>query len=204
MRNKTQLWYSNCNKGGAVMKIIFIRHGKTPGNLKKQYIGITDESLTEQGIYELKCRNYPDCDIVVSSPMKRCIETAKIVYPSKKIIINQGLRECNFGNFECKSYEELKSNSDYIKWIESGGVISFPNGESRNAFSKRCTEAFASSIKGLNRDITVSFIIHGGTIMAILEKYAFPKKSFYDFQVQGGGGFITDYNGMKISILENL
>lgn len=186
------------------MKIIFIRHGKTPGNLKKQYIGITDESLTEQGIYELKCRNYPDCDIVVSSPMKRCIETAKIVYPSKKIIINQGLRECNFGSFERKSYEELKNNSDYIRWIESGGVISFPNGESRDAFSKRCTEAFASSIKGLSRDITVSFIIHGGTIMAILEKYAFPKKSFYDFQVQGGGGFITDYDGLTISILENL
>lgn len=36
------------------MKIIFIRHGKTKGNLEKRYIGKTDESLCEIGIKELK------------------------------------------------------------------------------------------------------------------------------------------------------
>ena len=36
------------------MKVILIRHGKTPGNLLKQYIGRTDQSLAEEGIAELK------------------------------------------------------------------------------------------------------------------------------------------------------
>ena len=31
------------------MKIVFIRHLKTPGNEKRQYIGRTDEDLSEPG-----------------------------------------------------------------------------------------------------------------------------------------------------------
>ena len=32
------------------MKVVMIRHGKTPGNLLKQYIGRTDQSLADEGI----------------------------------------------------------------------------------------------------------------------------------------------------------
>jgi alpha-ribazole phosphatase len=32
------------------MKIVLIRHGATAGNIKKRYIGITDEDLCASGI----------------------------------------------------------------------------------------------------------------------------------------------------------
>ena len=38
------------------MKIVFIRHLKTPGNEKRQYIGRTDEDLSEQAVEEFKLR----------------------------------------------------------------------------------------------------------------------------------------------------
>ena len=82
------------------MKIIFIRHGKTGGNLRKAYIGRTDESLCSKGISELEKKRYPAADIVVSSPMKRCIETAEIIYPKVPVKIYDDLRECDFGDFE--------------------------------------------------------------------------------------------------------
>ena len=46
------------------MKIILIRHGKTPGNLEKRYVGRTDEGLSEIGIGEIKenCRGKARCD----------------------------------------------------------------------------------------------------------------------------------------------
>ena len=66
------------------MKIIFIRHGQTKGNEEKRYIGRTDESLSQKGIEEIKNRLYPDADTVWVSPMKRCVETAKIIYPDSK------------------------------------------------------------------------------------------------------------------------
>ena len=34
---------------GAEMKLQFIRHGKTQGNLEKRYIGSTDEPLCAKG-----------------------------------------------------------------------------------------------------------------------------------------------------------
>lgn len=34
-------------------------------------------------------------------------------------------RECDFGIFEGKNYEELKENRDYQRWLDSGGVLPF-------------------------------------------------------------------------------
>ena len=66
---------------GCIMKIILIRHGKTKGNIYRRYIGKTDEHLYE---YESISGVYPNADFIVVSPMKRCIETAKFIYPRKK------------------------------------------------------------------------------------------------------------------------
>ncbi len=42
------------------------------------------------------------------------------------------LKECDFGDFENKSYEDLKNNR-LSKWLDSNGVP-FPNGETHEDF----------------------------------------------------------------------
>lgn len=166
------------------MKIYLIRHGKTAGNLEKRYIGITDEPLCQEGISELKNRKYPGCEIVVSSPMRRCIETAKIIYPDKKPVICDDLSECDFGDFEGKNYLELSENCDYQKWIDSGGNLPFPNGEDPKDFKKRCIRGFDETLKNYPDKKSIAFVIHGGVIMAVLEYYT--KCGFYDNQIKNG------------------
>jgi alpha-ribazole phosphatase len=187
------------------MRIYLIRHGKTEGNLNGRYIGTTDEPLCAEGINELKSRTYPKADIVFSSPLKRCLMTAEIIYPDIKpsdINIIPDLREMDFGRFENKSYDELKNEPEYQSWLDSGGTKPFPNGERREEFSKRCCEAFEECIRGVEdggivrvgdfgRDGDyggdgVVFIVHGGTIMSIMEKYGTPKGEFYKWQVKNG------------------
>ena len=65
------------------MELVFIRHGKTKGNMQSRYIGTTDEGLCKEGINELRNNKdiYPKADIVFTSPMKRCIQTAEVIYP---------------------------------------------------------------------------------------------------------------------------
>lgn len=186
------------------MKIIFIRHGKTAGNLEKKYIGRTDESLCEIGISELKSKSYPECEITIASPMKRCMQTAEIIYPNKKTIICNDFRECDFGDFEGKNYIELSGNSNYQKWIDSGGKMTFPNGENLNDFKKRCIDCFEKVIAEYSETAVISFVVHGGTIMSILEKYSIPKGDYYDFQVANSNGYITEFDGKKITILEKI
>lgn len=186
------------------MKIIFIRHGKTSGNLEKRYIGKTDESLCEIGRNELLEKKYPDCEIVISSGMKRCTETAEIIYPGKRIIVYNDLRECDFGDFEGKNYSELSGNADYQKWIDSGGTGKFPNGEDPAGFKKRCISAFEKAVSEYGEYSVIAFVVHGGTIMSILEKYAVPKRNYYDYQIPNGDGYITEYNDEKIIISEKI
>jgi len=185
------------------MKLIFIRHGKTAGNLEKRYIGRTDEPLCHEGISEISARKYPQADIIVSSSMKRCVQTAEIIYPNRKIICAPKLRETDFGDFEGKNYSELSDSADYRSWIEGGANSAPPSGESRADFCRRCCEEFIR-ITSEYRGKAVAFVVHGGTIMAIAEEFAFPKKSFYDYQVKNGGGYTAQFENGKITILSEL
>lgn len=186
------------------MKLIFIRHGKTVGNLEKRYIGTTDEPLCEEGIGELKSIIYPDCDIVVTSPMKRCIQTARLIYPDKNHIVREDLRECDFGDFEGKNYHELSGNQDYQRWIDSGGTAAFPNGETPSEFKKRCVSEFVKTMSEFDEKAVPAFVVHGGTIMSVFERFAFPKGSYYDFQVPNAHGYVTEFDGEKIIITERI
>ena len=50
-----------------MLKIMLIRHFATPGNEKRQYIGSTDEVLSEKTAF-LK-RSYPIPEYIIASPM---------------------------------------------------------------------------------------------------------------------------------------
>lgn len=186
------------------MKIIFIRHGKTAGNLEKRYIGKTDEPLCNEGISELCGKKYPDCELVIASPKKRCLETAKIIYPDLKPVALRGLEECDFGDFEGKNFAELEGDSYYQKWLRSGGKLNFPGGEAVGDFKERCTAAFEEAVEKYRECGAISFVVHGGTIMSVLEKYAVPKKDYYDFQVKNACGYVTFFDGEKIIVSEQI
>ena len=106
------------------MRVVFIRHLCTPGNEKRQYIGRTDEVLSEQAVEEFRQRQekstgglYPSAQYIVASPLKRCIQTAGLIYPGMEIVTEPMLRECDFGEYERKTYEELKNEPEYIRWM---------------------------------------------------------------------------------------
>lgn len=172
------------------MKIVLIRHGKTEGNIKKRYIGKTDEPLFEKECLSL---DYPKCETVVSSPLKRCIQTAEYIYPESEIKICADLCECDFGDFENKSYEDLKNNPDYIHWLSSGGKLPPPNGEGIGDFKSRCVRGFEKMVNGKNKSI--AFVVHGGTVMAIMQSLF--GGGFYDYQIKNGGMFVFEYDVKK-------
>ncbi len=180
------------------MRLYFIRHGKTAGNLEGRYIGVTDEPLCAVGRRELELGRYPEAAMVISSPLRRCVDTAKIIYPGLRTVLCDGLRECDFGEFEGKNHAELDGSPVYQIWIDSGGEMAFPGGEDKAGFSARTAAAFESLIPAL-ADGT-AFIVHGGTIMAIFEKYALPKRAFYDWNTGNGRGWEAAFDGRNLRV----
>ena len=180
------------------MEVIFIRHLPTPGNEKRQYIGRTDEPLSDRAVTGFRERqggldavSYPEIQCLTASPMKRCTRTAALIWPGVPIETDPLLLECDFGRFEGKTYEELKDEPVYIRWMESGGMTPFPEGEPGETFRDRCEAGVRKWIRrwmeeGVN---CAAFVVHGGTIMAALSRLAEGEHSFYDWQAGNGRGY---------------
>jgi len=169
------------------MKIIFIRHAKTQGNLEKRYIGRTDEPLCDDGVKQaaalFESGNLPRPDELIASPYLRCTQTAELLYPGAACEINDDLRECDFGIFEGKTHFELVRNPDYTAWLSTNCRRDIPGGESVTAFKQRCCSAFMESVRNKPDGSTIVFVIHGGCIMAIFERFSRPQKEFQEYYV---------------------
>ncbi|GFI30566.1 putative phosphoserine phosphatase 2 [Lachnospiraceae bacterium] len=176
------------------MKLYFIRHGATQGNREHRYLGCTDEGILEAEKERLrqKSRDFPVMDAVFASPYLRCRQTAELLFGKNRTKFIEELREMDFGEFEYKNYQELSGNADYQKYIGSGGTIGFPGGEQPEDFKFRCREAFRRCIREAckNRWEHVALVAHGGTIMAILEAFGYPRKRYFEYQVGNGCGYI--------------
>lgn len=176
--------------------VYLIRHGKTKANENHLYCGKSDIELSKKGIEELeeikKKIKYPNCEILFSSGAKRANKTIEILYPGKKYEKINKFWEYNFGDFEMKSYNILKENEEYIKWItDNEGKVSCPNGESKIEYRKRIEKAFNMFIKKcVNENINETILVcHGGTIGTILEIFYDKNKSFYEYQPSFGRGY---------------
>lgn len=164
------------------MKITFIRHGATFGNLRKAYIGKTEESLSPSGRERLQPFPFRPEKIYVS-PKLRCRETGDILFPTVPQEVVFGLEEMDFGDFEGKNYEDLAENSDYQRWVSGKCQGICPNGEGREAFIQRCVTAFLQVVEQSENDCI--FVVHGGTIMAICS-YFVPESTYFQWQVSCG------------------
>ncbi|MCI8446125.1 MAG: histidine phosphatase family protein, partial [Bacilli bacterium] len=88
------------------MELYIVRHGETGYNKMGLLQGKTNIPLNQKGIEqanktkkELEQINF---DIVVSSPLNRAIDTAKIIAPNNEILIDERLNERTLGEYEGK------------------------------------------------------------------------------------------------------
>ncbi len=208
------MWNRSENK----ITIVLIRHGATKANKEHRYLGKTDEGLSVEGISELQkakhANRYPDVDYVFFSPMRRCLETAQILYPDREAIVIPEWEEMDFGDFEGKNYMELQSDLRYQEWVDSNGTLPFPGGESREDFIGRCEQGFCGMLTQLlarfedkqNHAVTVGLIVHGGTIMALLSSFC--GGEYFDYQVANGKGYCCkmawDGKNIRLDLLEKI
>lgn len=177
------------------MEVYLIRHLKTKGNMEGRYIGSTDEPLLyNQELYDAVARckaGLPAVEALIVSPMKRCRETAQLLFADMEQTICENLRELYFGLFENHNYEELKDLPEYQQWIESRGKAPFPQGEPQDQFMERCSDAFCGQIAQGIKDgkETIAFVVHGGVIMLLMALFSGEERDLYDWQVENCGGY---------------
>lgn len=165
------------------MLVFLFRHFATEGNRNKQYIGVTDQSILPLNAEEEKqllllqnALRKEEIELIFHSPMKRCIETARLLFPDRVHHRVEGFTECNFGLFEGKNYQELNKDRHlsvlYQKWIDSGGRDPFPEGDDPIRYKEKILLQWYNLLEEVTqRKVrSIALILHGGSIRAILDR----------------------------------
>ena len=103
-------------------------------------------------------------------------------------------REVDFGIFEMKSYEQLKDDPEYQRWLEGDNEANLPpEGESGIQMRQRVMEAFSR----IQEDTCL--VTHGGVIAAIMHS-VFPQegKNRYQWQPAPGRGYCIENGQYRI------
>ena len=180
------------------MKIWLLRHGATAYNDERRYQGRLDAPLSPQGLAALRRADF-DPGVVYISPMLRTRQTAAVLFPDAELAEVPGLREMDFGAFEGRNYQELANDPAYRAWVEGGCIDQTPGGESRTEFSDRVCRAFAGLVDAAldAGELQLVILAHGGAQMAALERYALPRRDYFQWTGPLGGGFILDASSWR-------
>jgi alpha-ribazole phosphatase len=184
--------------------LLLIRHGMTQGNAEKRYVGRTDEPLCPDGLAQAQAlaaaKTLPPSGVILSSPLLRCRQTAETLFPGRDVRIVEDLVECDFGHFEGRTAEDLAADAEYGHWVDSGCTEPIPGGEDVTAFRERSTGAFARELAALPDNCTAAFVIHGGVIMSILERFAQPAHTFYEYFLGNCRYYVCQSEGKSLVI----
>lgn len=151
------------------MKLYVIRHGETKWNKMGIYQGDTDISLNEEGknqalIVKEKIKD-KKIDLIISSPLKRALETAEIISDSKLKIISEPLIvERDLGIYEATPVDDsgydTKLYWNYKLNSSKNGVEAI-----KTLFDR--VSIFLDKIKQKYDDKTILIVSHGATIRAL-------------------------------------
>lgn len=176
------------------MTTIYItRHGQTEWNLTKRLQGTGNSILTEQGkmqAIELRDRlNNEEIDVIYSSSLLRAIETSNIIKGERNInlIVNEGLRELSFGDYEGHTEDELLNigKGKEINQILNGNMeIASPNGESLTDLYRRVSNSLDEILKN-NVGKKILIVSHGISIKAIISYFRGDAEFYSEIVGQG-------------------
>ena len=175
-------------------RISVIRHGRTAANDKGIYIGRTDFPLSDKGAAELAGKmdefRYPNVARVYSSPLRRCTETAEILFPDVQIQTVDNLIEWISAHLREKSADELVHKPEFKEWLKGGMDCRPPQGESVKEVQLRIFRSLREIIQDMMQEdlLHCAVITHGGMIANMLAGFGLPKISPAGVTVPAGRG----------------
>ena len=168
------------------MKLTLLRHGETDGSRRDLYYGAADIPALPESLAALheNAAAYPRAKRYYTSGLLRTEQTLAALYGDVPHVQLPGLREMDFGDFEMKSYQELKDTAAYQAWITDVEHNVCPNGES------------APQVLASGEDAVC--VVHGGVTAGLMMTWFGGGR--YDYSVKPGTGFtVTFRDGKPVS-----
>ncbi len=181
--------------------LLLVRHGVTAFSVEKRFSGVGDPPLIEQGRLQAKAvaarlASRGGIDLVVTSPMSRCRETASVIASLVGAPIEQDddLREVDFGVWEGLTLETVEERwpRELSKWL-ADPTISPPEGESYDSLRYRISRA-QQRLVNRHRGMTLCVVTHSRPVASfVAAALSAPLESMYRLQVDNGSLTELDY-----------
>jgi broad specificity phosphatase PhoE len=156
-------------------RVLLIRHGATVLSAEDRFAGATDVELSEEGRAQARClgERLADAELaaVYASPMRRTIETAKLVTGSHPLQLetDAGLREIDHGRWEQLTRREVEARfpDEYQNWEADPFTFAPEGGESGLSVMARALPVVRRIVVA-NNGKTVAIVSHKATIRLVL------------------------------------
>ena len=163
------------------------RHGQTVWNAQNKVCGITDVDLTEKGIEQAKTLAYlvesQNISLILSSPLRRAVDTSKIVANicNIPIEVDQRLIEQNYG-----IYEGVDRKNEAFLNNKRNFAYKYPNGESMMQVAYR-VYGLIDEIRYKYQKDNILIISHGG-VCRIINTYFkdLTNEEFFNYTLKNG------------------
>lgn len=175
--------------------LYLLRNMPCEGNLQGRYIGRTESPLASSSMTELlemkRKFKYPRAEGYYAAPSTRCVDTLRLIYPWADPEVILELAECDFGDWENKTAEELKDAPGFAEWIQNSGQVAPPNGESAMVVAQRVCMGFEMLVQNLmvKGQTTAALVASAGALTTILSAYGLPQAKPYDWMCAPGCGY---------------
>jgi broad specificity phosphatase PhoE len=152
-----------------------MRHGQIKANRLGRWHGSTDSPLTWRGKRQAKrtgrhLLQKEKISAVYSSPLQRCLDTAKYASEGTNLAVNPvaGLQEMGIGEWEDMSFKDLSAQHDFVNRSMADLDYAAPGGESLAMVAQRVTDALHYIDQQHNADETVLVVSHGVALAVAL------------------------------------
>lgn len=208
--------YSQTLDIGGYREILLVRHGATDANAAGKYSGLTDLPLSDLGREQIELRRQELTDHglsswfdastdlnLICSPLVRCLQTARLLWPDNKPIVEPALIETNFGSWEGMTYDQLKDDPAYRSWLDASPEHrpAPPGGESGEDILLRLELFWSNELdlsKQNNSSERLAIVTHGGVIMYLMSLITGIPEEFYSWQLKPGGAWLLTREGYQL------
>jgi probable phosphomutase (TIGR03848 family) len=126
--------------------LILARHGRTAANSSGTLAGRSkgvhlDDTGRTQAAAAAERISSLDLAAVVTSPLERCRETAKLLVPGRRATVDRRLLECDYGTWTGKELKHLAKEKLWSVVQAQPSAARFPEGESLQEMSARVVGA---------------------------------------------------------------
>lgn len=166
--------------GEPATQLILVRHGETEGNVNQVWHGALDAPLTPRGLAQVSAtatrlaavHEATPIDQFYVSPLPRAMSTAQAIAAAINMepVVKHGLREFDLGDWEGRTFQDLREIENLWERWEADPHFAPPNGESPLAFNARAVQTL-QKLAARHAHTRILVVTHGGYISSVLASW---------------------------------